>query len=108
MTKEFYEKLVPYEKAFRYAVKSNFISMSAGEFNAIAYLYEEYFKEALTKSQSSCNTCRLRAVKKLGEEYFKKKEEIEAREKKKQEKDNNKGEETKKVGRPPKIDLNAE
>lgn len=112
MTREFYEKLLPYEQKFRWAIKSNFISMSQGDFAQIAELYQELYGKGLTKSQTTCNTCRLNALKKLGNDFFAKQEEIAQREAKKTAKaaaeENNKSEETKKVGRPPKIDLNAE
>lgn len=108
MTKEQFNKLQPYEQQLLWAIKSNFIHMSSGEFGAIAEIYKELYNETITRTQSACNTCRLKALKRIGNDYFKKKEEIEERAKKAEEKKKaadakkNKG-----AGRPPKIDLNA-
>lgn len=122
MTKEQFEKLQAFEQQLLWAIKSNFIHMSSGEFNTIAGIYADVYKVPLTRAQSSCNTCRLKALKQLGEDYFKKKTEIEEKAKKAEEKKasekasekpnkttkNNKGTSTSKgAGRPPKIDLNA-
>ncbi len=115
MTKEQFNKLQPYEQQLLWAIKSNFIHMSSGEFGAIAEIYKELYNETITRTQSACNTCRLKALKRIGNDYFKKKEEIEERakkaeEKKKAEEEKKKAAEAKKnkgAGRPPKIDLNA-
>ena len=120
MTKESYEKLKPYEQVFRWAIYSNFVHMSAGEFNTLAGLYNEVYKTPITKAQSTCNACRLRALKQLGNDYFAKQQEIAKREEKKKQQQEQQdkaltelqtmqGEQEKKpVGRPKSIDLDAE
>lgn len=70
MTQEQYEKCQAWEQQLRWAVRSNFVHMSNGEFSDIAALYKEVFDEALTVGQMTCNTCRLKALKRLGNEYF--------------------------------------
>lgn len=77
MTKEQYEKLVPYERTLMNAFKNNFVYMTSTDFSKVADIYAEVFSKPLTKSQMGCNTCRLNALKKLGEEYTKYKDSVE-------------------------------
>lgn len=77
MTREQYEKLVPYERTLMNAYKNNFVYMPATDFSKVAEIFAEVFSKPLTKSQMGCNTCRLNALKKLGEEYSKFKSEME-------------------------------
>ena len=69
ITKEQYEKLQPYEKNIKNAVKNSFVHMTGSEFEKVAVIYAEIFGQALTKAQRGCNTCRLNALKRLGEVY---------------------------------------
>lgn len=70
LTKEQYEKLVPFEKNLVAAYKNNFVHMSGSDFEEVAKVYAEIF-QPLTKSQMGCNTCRLNALRKLGELFVK-------------------------------------
>ncbi len=65
--------LSKFETTFRYAIKSNFVSIKTSEFGEFITLYNQFFPP-LKQSQMSCNTCRLNAMKKLGELYFENKE----------------------------------
>ena len=69
LTKEQYEKLMPYEKNLMNAYKHSFVHMLAQDFSKCADIYTEVFGQSLTKSQMGCNTCRLNALRKLGELY---------------------------------------
>lgn len=69
LTKEEYERLQPYEKELKSAVKNSFLHMSGNDFLKVAEIYKDIFGQELTKSQKSCNTCRLNALKRLGELY---------------------------------------
>lgn len=100
MTRELVKKCSAYEKAFNWAINSNFVRMSNAEFSAVAALYTEALGKGLSASQMTCNTCRLNAMKTLGKEYFKWKEFYAEEDKKDKAK--------KKVGRPPKINLDQE
>lgn len=130
MTEEQFRILEPYEQSFRWAIRSNFIHMSNGEFTTIKNLYHEVFGKNMTVAQSNCNACRLKALQEMGRAYFAYKEAAEAAknaEKKPQEettpenatekpvesdKDNKTTKDTtapkKKAGRPKKIDLTKE
>ena len=70
MTREQVEKCSKYEREFTWAVRSNFIHMSATEFNEIAALFREIMGRSLTRNEMTCNTCRLKAMKELGNDYF--------------------------------------
>ena len=122
MTKEQFEKAKKYEQPFRWAIHSNFIHLSNGEFKEISDLYTEVYNDRLTPAQSNCNACRLKALQRLGNDYFalKEKYEKEAQEKAPAEDAQKPVEENKtskptatttktvkKAGRPKKIDLNA-
>ena len=78
MTEEQYKALEPYEQSFRWAIKSNFIHMSNGEFTTIKNLYHEIFGKNMTVAQSNCNACRLKALQEMGRAYFDYKEAAEA------------------------------
>ena len=130
MTEEQFRILEPYEQSFRWAIRSNFIHMSNGEFTTIKNLYHEVFGKNMTVAQSNCNACRLKALQEMGRAYFEYKESAEAAknaEKKPQEettpkkatekpiesdKENKTTNDTtapkKKAGRPKKIDLTKE
>ena len=101
MTQEQFEKCIPWEQTFRWALNSNFVHLSNGEFNQIAAIYKEVFGEGLTASQMTCNTCRLKSLKRLGEEYFK----IQQEKAKEQKEENIAEKPKKKGGRPPKINV---
>ena len=111
MTKQQFDKLSKYEQVFRWAINSNFIHLSNGEFKEVSILYTEVYNDKLSPAQMSCNACRLKALKQLGNDYFAKKEDIAKREAKKAEKqaeeEKKKTEVKKTSGRPPKINLNA-
>ena len=122
MNKEQFEKAKRYEQAFRWAIHSNFIHLSNGEFREISDLYTEVYNDKLTPAQSTCNACRLKALQKLGKDYFalKEKYEKEAEENKPAESTEKPAESditpktntttkapAKKAGRPKKINLNA-
>lgn len=90
MTEEQFRILEPYEQSFRWAIRSNFIHMSNGEFTTIKNLYHEVFGKNMTVAQSNCNACRLKALQEMGRAYFEYKEAAEAAknaEKKPQEED---------------------
>lgn len=90
MTEEQFRILEPYEQSFRWAIRSNFIHMSNGEFTTIKNLYHEVFGKNMTVAQSNCNACRLKALQEMGRAYFEYKEAAEAEknaEKKPQEED---------------------
>ena len=70
MTKEQFEECRKYEQEFRWAIRSNFVHMSQGDFNEVARLYKEILGVSMNKSQMTCNTCRLNALKALGKDYF--------------------------------------
>ena len=105
MTQELYEKCQPWEQQFRWAIKSNFVHMSTGEFCKVAVLYNECFGEALTQRQINCNTCRLNALKRLGEAYFALQQEIAQEEKEKRLEEQENTNNPKKAGRKKKIDI---
>lgn len=69
LTKEQYEKLIPYEKEIKSAYRNSFVHMAGSEFQKIAAIYAEIFPP-LRKSQMGCNTCRLNTLRKLGELYI--------------------------------------
>lgn len=69
ITKEQYEKLIPWEKHILAAYKNSFVHMQGSDFLKVAEIYKEITGTALTKSQMGCNTCRLNALRKLGELY---------------------------------------
>lgn len=75
LTKEQYEKLIPWEKDILAAYKNSFLHMTGSDFLKVAEIYKEIMGTALTKSQMGCNTCRLNALRKLGELYSNFKEE---------------------------------
>lgn len=75
LTKEQYEKLIPWEKDILAAYKNSFLHMTGSDFLKVAEIYKEITGTALTKSQMGCNTCRLNALRKLGELYSNFKEE---------------------------------
>ena len=75
ITKEQYEKLIPWEKDILAAYKNSFLHMTGSDFLKVAEIYKEIMGTALTKSQMGCNTCRLNALRKLGELYSNFKEE---------------------------------
>lgn len=95
MTKEQYEKLQPYEKNIKNAVKNSFVHMTSSEFEKVAVIYAEIFNQQLTRSQRNCNTCRLNALKKLGEAYNAYTEEVQEKE--------TADDKPKKTGRPKKL-----
>lgn len=99
MTQELYEKCKQYEQNFRWAINSNFVHMTAGEFAKVAVLYREAFAEEI--KNLNCNTCRLNALKRLGTEYFIFQQELANRQKDDRAEDTPK----KKAGRPPKINI---
>lgn len=99
MTREQYDKLNVYEQQLRWAVRSNFVHMSALEFAKVAALYEELYGQALTQAQKNCNTCRLNALKKMGADYFAFQQELAQDDK------DTRMEDKKKVGRKKKIDI---
>lgn len=70
LTKEQYEKLKPWEKDLKAAVKNSYVHMSGTDFQKIAEIYADVFGVALRKGQMGCNTCRLNALRKLGELYL--------------------------------------
>lgn len=72
--------LSKFETSFRYAIRSNFVSIKTSEFGEFITFYNQFFPP-LKQSQMSCNTCRLNAMKKLGELYFQNKEYYEEKEK---------------------------
>ena len=78
--KDTLSSLAKFETSFRYAIKSNFVSIKTSEFGEFVTLYNQFFPP-LKQSQMSCNTCRLNAMKKLGELYFQNKEYYEEKEK---------------------------
>lgn len=78
--KDTLSSLAKFETSFRYAIKSNFVSIKTSEFGEFVTLYNQFFTP-LKQSQMSCNTCRLNAMKKLGELYFQNKEYYEEKEK---------------------------
>lgn len=69
ITKEEYEKLIPWEKDIMAAYKNSFLHMTGSDFLKVAEIYKEITGTALTRSQMGCNTCRLNALRKLGEMY---------------------------------------
>ena len=69
ITKEQYEKLIPWEKDILAAYKNSFVHMQGSDFLKVAEIYKEITGTALTRSQMGCNTCRLNALRKLGEMY---------------------------------------
>ena len=97
MDKEVYESIKKYDREFGWAINSNFLRLSVGEFNEIAEAYFKTFGQGLSKTQMTCPACKLTAMKKLGEEYFKAKAEYEPPQTETKAKN--------KVGRPPKIKL---
>ena len=99
MTQELYEKCKAYEQSFRWAINSNFVHMTSSEFAKVAALYKEAFDDEV-KNQN-CNTCRLRALQTLGKSYFEYQQEIANEQKEERAEEPKK----KKVGRPPKIDI---
>lgn len=114
MTVEQYNKLKDYETIFRWAIESNFIHLSNGEYNKFAAIYAEVYKVPIGQAMTSCNSCRLSKIKQLGRDWFNKKEDIQKKEEerereRKKEEDNQSKSNTnnKKPGRPRKIDLNA-
>lgn len=78
--KDTLSSLAKFETSFRYAIRSNFVSIKTSEFGEFITLYNQFFPP-LKQSQMSCNTCRLNAMKKLGELYFENKEYYEEKEK---------------------------
>lgn len=69
LTKEQYEKLLPYEKHIISAYKNSFVHMAGSDFIKVADIYKEIYGAGLTRSQMGCNTCRLNALRQLGELY---------------------------------------
>lgn len=69
ITKEQYEKLIPWEKDILAAYKNSYLHMVGSDFLKVAEIYKEITGTALTRSQMGCNTCRLNALRKLGEMY---------------------------------------
>lgn len=82
LTKEEYERLKPYEKELRSAVKNSFLHMSGSDFMKVAEIYKDVIGKELTKSQKGCNTCRLNALKLLGGLYLAYTSELKEEEKK--------------------------
>jgi hypothetical protein len=115
LDKETMEKLLPYEKDLKYAVRSNFVNMRMSDFEKVAEIYNGIYTP-LRKGQMSCGSCRLQALRKIGEDYLKTKEFSEELAKKKamKEKEKEEVENTapqtpkKKAGRPKKIELDKE
>ena len=70
MDKEIYEKLVPFEKELRWAVKQSFMSLNNGRFGELMLIYNQLYGETLSKAQLSCGTCRLRAMKRIGQDFL--------------------------------------
>lgn len=105
MTEEVYEKCLPWEQQFRWAVRSNFLHLTNREFGEIANLYKEAFNEELTPRQKTCNTCRLKAMTRLGNEFFAYQQEL-AKKQKEEALNEDPEPEKKKGGRKKKIDLN--
>ena len=105
MTKEQYDKLQPYEQELRYAVRMSFMSMPNSRFNELHTIYKEIYGTALNKAHINCSTCRLRALQRMGNDFYAFQQELA-----KEEAEKRKVEEQpkKKVGRPKKIDLDAE
>ena len=83
LTKEQYEKLVPYEKHLKAAYKNSFVHMSGSDFEKVADIYAGITGTPLRKSQMNCNTCRLNTLRKLGELYTQYTEDEERKEEKK-------------------------
>lgn len=96
MTQEQFEKLKEYEQELRWAGMQNFLSMANGRFKELMALYTEIYGESLNKAQMTCSTCRLRAVKRLWTSYNEYAQQAAQEQKKKR------------VGRPKKINLDAE
>lgn len=103
MTREEVKEMEKWEQHFNWAINSNFVHMSQGEFNEVAAAYKRIMGVGLNASQMTCNTCRLRAMKEFGAEYFKWKKKYENEDKKEDKKEDKP--ETPKKGRPRKIDL---
>ena len=104
MTKEQLEKCTKFEREFTWAVKSNFVHMSATEFNEVAALFKEIMGRPLTRNEMTCNTCKLKAMKELADTYFQAKAEYEKEEREK-EKETEGEPKVKKGGRPKKINV---
>lgn len=107
MTREQVEQCRKYEQIFLWAIRSNFVHLTASEFGEIAKLYKSILGKELTKSQMNCGTCRLNTIKTLGQDY------LESRDKYiKEDRENEEEKEPeapkKKSGRPKKIDIDAE
>lgn len=77
MTREEFDTLQPYEKAFEWAMKG-VLYLEAGQYEEIAAIYGE-------PKIKRCNNCRLEFIANIASSYFKKKEEIARREAKKAE-----------------------
>ena len=105
MTKEQYTKLQKWAQQLRWAAKSNFIHLSAAEFNEIAGVYAEVYGEGLTQSQKSCNTCRLKALKRLYNSVFQYEQEIALQQKEENLQEAESQDNKKKPGRKKKIDI---
>lgn len=105
MTKEQIERCNEFAQNFRWAIRSNFVHMTNGEFSKVANIYKDVFGETLTQSQMTCNTCRLKALKRLGEVYEAELQRI-AEEQKEERIENADNQEVKKKGgRKKKIDI---
>lgn len=102
INKEIYTKLKDHEKVLKNAVNLDFVHLSSTEFKMFAEIYTEVFGVSLTRSQMNCNSCRLKALKDLGKEYFSVAKSYEILEKEEQEIVK---QQTKKRGRPKKIDV---
>lgn len=89
MTREQYDILQPYERAFEWAMKG-VLYLESGQYEEIATIYGN-------PKTKRCNNCRLEFIADIATAFFKKKEEIARREQKKAEEstesDNNEVEE---------------
>ncbi len=108
MTREEVELCSKWEQEFRWAIRSNFVHMSQGEFNEIARLYKDILGVGMNKSQMTCNTCRLAAIKALGNAYFESRDRYIKEDREKEKEEQLAAETTtknKKGGRPKKINI---
>lgn len=107
MTKEIYERLKEYENILKYAISMDYLRVTPDVFKVLADIYKDYTGKALTRSQLNCNSCRIKAIKELGKGYYAYVPEVEDTVERKIDENKEVKTETKKRGRPRKIDIES-